>query len=280
MQIARRSVGWLAASVFMAALGSGACVQSRGVFRSDAFVHTTYHYNVLRSFLDSQWLLDSHHMSRGELVPKTSPEFVSTFRLDTDGDGRSDVERREPRFDLRFKHRQRGGVVWLRTFPIARDLRDKELRVLMQSYIDEIAGAGYESVDLEDPDVVEKRYAAEILERGQAKLAGRSAYVATIDVANIDQVHVTPASRRTRVRLIMVQTTFSYPVGKKSKFPVLMMAGYSNLPDDFATDLPSFDRFLGQIEIEGQRGWAVGALERLSPDKRAATPSAAPAAVQ
>jgi hypothetical protein len=110
--------------------------------------------------------------------------------------------------------------------------------------------------------------------------------VATIDVANVDQVHLSPTSRAVRVRLVLVRPDFAYvPDRKKNKaFPVLMMAAYSNLPEDFERDLPSFERFLGQIEIVGERGWRVARMENLAPaapaaDAPAAPPATAPADV-
>jgi hypothetical protein len=84
------------------------------------------------------------------------------------------------------------------------------------------------------------------------------AYVATIDVANIDQIKLTPASRHTRVQLVVARTNFAYEVsrmGEKSTFPVLMMAGYANLPEDFDKDLDAFRRLLVRIDVEGKRGF-------------------------
>ncbi len=275
---------WMAALGLAACLGGPGCVSASGSITEKGFRHEKYDYGVVSGgdgILDSHWLLDNFHQgTTSELVQNSSDAYISTFHLDTDGDREPDRTVREPTYDLRYKHRERGGVIWLRTFPISSDLRQSELRVLMQSYVDEIAGAGYEDVDLDPIGVLERRFAAAIVERGQATLGGQPAYLATIDVANIDQIRLTPASRRTRVRLVMVRTFFTYEASgaaRRETFPVLMMAGYSNLPEDFDRDLPSFDRFLGQIEIAGRRGWSVAGVEKLSPEGPGASTPSTPA---
>jgi len=278
---------WIAAG--LAAIGAAGCVKATGSFTDGAFAHTTYPYRVVPAadgILDVAWRLENFQRKRdGELEQKKSDELVSDYRLDSDADGQPDATLSIPTFDLRYEHRQRDGVIWLRTFPISGTLRIKELRVLMQNYIDQIAGVGYETVDLEKMEVLERRFASEMLDRGDATLAGRRAYVATVDVANIDQVHLSPTSRAVRVRLVLVRPDFAYIPDKNNSaaFPVLMMAAYSNLPEDFERDLPSFERFLGEIEIVGDRGWQLSSLERLAPvapaaDAPAAPPAAAPAA--
>jgi hypothetical protein len=271
----------LAASCLLA-LAASACVKSTGTFTADGFQHTRYPYRVVPGqdgILDREWRLDNFRVGRdGKLQQKSRDDSTSVFQFDTNDDGTVDSRLRAPTYDLRYEHRIRDGVIWLRTFPISATLRQKELRVLMQAYVDQIAGAGYENVGLDDLEVVERRFAAEMLERGSANVAGREAYLATVDVANVDQIRLTPSSRATRVRLVMVRSGFFHTDGgRKDKhvFPVLMMACYANLPEDFERDLPSFERFLGEIQIAGQRGWKVANLEKLAPPSAAQPPPAA-----
>jgi hypothetical protein len=240
-----------------------------GSFTADAFEQTRYHFKVLApgATLGQSWLLDNFYTlpQTGRLQPKRADFYLTKFELDVNGDGKFDTENEELTYDLRYTHKQRASVLWLRTFPLPRNSEETELRVLMRQYVDEIAGAGYEAVRLspERSVVAERRYAAEIVEQSEAQLAGMPAYVATIDVANVDQIKLTPSNRHTRVQVVIAHTHFGYEVfpryGDKVTFPVLMMAGYSNLPEDFEKDIDAFHKFLGEIDVDGHRGFSVTA---------------------
>ena len=142
-------------------------------------------------------------------------------------------------------------------------MREKKLSVLMDRYVEHIAGAGYEIVSLNAQShlLVEKRYAAAIVAKGTTKLAGREAYVAVLEVANIDQIKIDPNARRERVEVVLLHTDFTYEKrslnesAKPASFPVVMFAGYANMPDEFEAGLGEFHDFLGRIEIAGERGF-------------------------
>jgi hypothetical protein len=122
--------------------------------------------------------------------------------------------------------------------------------------------------------MVEKRYAAEVIEQSEAKLADRTAFYAVIDVANIDQIKLTPSTRHVRVELVFARPGTDYMLKSRRRgaqaFPALLMAGYANFPEDFAADEPAFRTILSEIEIGGQRGFTVAS---------ASTPAAAASAV-
>jgi hypothetical protein len=46
------------------------------------------------------------------------------------------------------------------------------------------------------------------------------------------------------------------------EYPVLLLAGYANLPEDFDKDLPSFTQFLNRIRIGDRSGFDKLKLER------------------
>ena len=246
----------------------GACVvPTRGVISPTGFEHTQYKYQVRNAgseLMGKAWLLDNFYVTRsGKTKPKEAGEYVVHYALDRNGDGEIDIQSNEPRYDLRFMHKQRSGLIWLRTIPLEKDHSAKALRVLMHQYVDNIAGAGYELASLGSAlGVFEQRFAAEIVEQGEAKVADRDAYFATINVANIDQVHMTPSKRITTVRLVFVRPPFEYsPKGYESsddtKYPVLMLAGFASLPEDFASDLPDFSGMLGRIVINEVSGFTL-----------------------
>jgi len=81
-----------------------------------------------------------------------------------------------------------------------------------------------------------------------------------------------------------VRTPFEYSAraqraGLKShKFAVLMLAGYANLPEDFATDEKDFQALLEHTAIDGKRGTTAVALETFSTATAVAADAKAPAA--
>ena len=208
--------------------------------------------------LSERWLLDNFFTDPGgKLTAKDTPDYMTRFDLDLDGDGHSEVTKAAPLYDLRYKHKQRDAVIWLRTFPVSADLGEKDLRVLVQRYVDEGAGAGYEAVrrDEKRSILVERRFAAEIIEHGDASIAWMDAHWAVVDVANVDQIALSPGRRTTRVKLVLIRAPFRYLVDRGARepasLPVVMLAGYANLPEDFATDLPAFETFITRIEFPG-----------------------------
>jgi hypothetical protein len=252
------------------------------------YQHDTFKYKIskpLPGFLGDDWKLDNYYKDEdGSYAPKHDGMYLTTYHFDVDDDGKVDYHEKALTYDLRLQNKKHEAFIWLRTVPISNELKDKELRVLLKDYVDGIAGAGYEAVQFTgDPQqrVVEKRFAAEIVEQGNGTLAGQDAYVVKMDVANIDQLKVSPNSRRTRVELVFARTGFEYryDVGAKPyKFPVLMMAGYANFPDDFATDEAAFQKFLGEIEIRGKRGFETKNVTGASPASSAAPASPASSA--
>src|SRR5262249_43712902 len=131
--------------------------------------------------------------------------------------------------------------------------------------VDNVAGAGFEAPTLTaKPGTGEKRFAASVVERGAAKLAGAEAYAATIDVANVDQLRLTPNAREARVRLVIARAPYRFTPSSPYdmvSFPVLMVAEYASAPDDYDHDLPDFDDLLGRISMGGSKGFSVTANE-------------------
>lgn len=266
-----------------AALGMVACGPPATLaFDGYGYKHQAYGYRLLNQspdkLLSPEWELDNLYVTpTKKLEQKHSPDYVSTYSFDMDGDGDEDREEEGFLYDLRFKHKQRDALIWLRTLPISTDLREKDLRVLVQRYIDEVSGAGFEAVQLTRGSIVirEKRYAANVISRGSFTLAKQEAFESTFDVANVDEVQINPNARKTRVRIALIRTPFKYPKHEldKVEFPVLMLVGYANLPEDFAKDEPAFNSVLSRIQIGADVGVTPVQLEPLAP--AAAPPSPA-----
>lgn len=214
-----------------------------------------------------RWILDNFYKKKRSLIEKKTADYRTTLAIDSDGDGASDIKQEIATFDLRFVHRNRDAVVWLRTIPISSDLTDMELPVLAQRYVDGMAGAGYAAVQVNATTVVaaERRYAARIAERATGRVGGLSAFIATVDLANIDQFNVTPGVYTSRIELVFLKAPFPHTYYRRGKdrvdLPVLIVAGYKNLPGDFEQDLPDFREFLGRLELDGKRGLVGPELE-------------------
>lgn len=246
---------------------ASACGPSlRGEFSKDGYA-SSYGYNVpyqagTQRVLPAGWQLDNYRQGKTQLVLKDSPEYVAVYEFDDNDDGTADQVLSAPLYALRYKHLVHSGVIWLRDVPMSGDLRHKELRVLMQSYIDEMSGANYEVVRLGPAaGVVRSReYLATVMAEGPATVAGRPAYYALVDVSNASQ----PGGRSRQVELVILRAPAEergdedprHP--RRASYPVLMVAGYSNMPADFEPGLADFHDFLGRVSIEGKTGLALG----------------------
>jgi hypothetical protein len=268
--------GVLAAGVVCVAAAACGPVHG-GAFNTMGFT-STYGYDIpyergTQRLLSTEWRLDNFELGREGLVHKRSARYVTNYHLDEDDDrdgrsGNSGTIIDAFKYALRFEHSVHAGVIWLREIPIETKLRNKDLRVLMQSYIDELSGAVYQTVQQGDASpwsqkpqiVVEHRRAPVVLEEGRAVVAGQPAYTATIEIADIDEVHVAPQTRTSRVQLVLLRAPQdeTYEPGNVNiptrNYPVVLLAGYSNMPPDFAKGLDDFHGLLRRIAIAGRTG--------------------------
>ncbi|MFZ5893318.1 MAG: hypothetical protein ACOY0T_19820 [Myxococcota bacterium] len=234
-------------------------------FDARGYINKDYAYRVLGpapSLLGGDWIVDNFYESKGRWREKDGPAYRIQYEFDTDGDGSLDTKRELPLYDLRFKHRRHNASVWLRATPFSTEWRERELRVLVQAYVDSIAGGGYEAARVEHDRVrvEERRFAAEFVERAPARLAGLDAYDATIDVANLDQIRLTPTERKTRVRLVFVNLPTNFQTYRNGApgvaLPLVLIVGYANSPGEFSADMNDFENLLDRIEIQGNRGYS------------------------
>ncbi len=266
------------------------CVSQR-VVDDAGFHHEGYDYFVRAeggSILPTEWMLDNYYLlsTRDKYVEKSIPSYRVTYHLDRNGDGRPDVKKEEPLYDLRFVHLNHNGVIWLRTYPMATYEHTRELRVLMRSYVENIAGTGVEAVWLSDDEMSvgkERTFASRILDCQDGTVARQKAYACTIEIGDTDQVRFDPSHVLKRARVILIRTPFGYdplePIRTKDSrsFGVLMMAGYSNYPSDYESGLVDFAAMLQRIAIAAQSGVQFEAPAPQAPTTRA--PDATPRAV-
>jgi len=233
-------------------------------FQGPAYVHEEHAYAVSyddakkQLILGPEWILDNYKRvettGSPALVRKETAEYTSEYSFDLDDDGEYEDKEKLPSYDLLFKNRKTNAQIWLSTIPLSREYADKELRVLFSNYVDEMSGSGAVVVKLGKVVAVdEKRFSARLVEKTAAKLSGFNAMAATIEVANVDQLKLSPDARREKVRVVLARPNFmvlrTQMGGSVVPFRVLMVAGYSNNPEDFEAQYPEFERFLGKVHL-------------------------------
>jgi hypothetical protein len=229
------------------------------------------------------WKLDNFRGSPLPDEPKTGDSYKTKYRFDRDNDGDLDLFFEESAFQLRFKSLQDAGVVWLRTIPVSEDLSETQLSTLMSGLVDSLAGGEYESVALSAKRVltVEKRYAATLVSALPCRLAEHECLVGTIELADVDQLRMTPGHRSQKMELVLSRSPFRYEERRtRTTFPVYILVGYANQPSDFDKSLPAFRDLLSRIEIVNRRGFSTLASTAPStaPEPSAPTPASPPAA--
>lgn len=248
-----------------------------GHFGSEAYQHKTYPLAVLygdsaaRQLVGDDWTV-VNYTTTDDGVPseiKTGPQFERSFGLDGDGDGAVDAQFTVPAHDLLLEHNRTGATIWLRTLPYPERLAMKEMHVLLHQYLDSAAGSGKVIVELKGETLQVKeseRYATRILSQVPAELGGFDAIAATFELANVTQVNVANARWR-RARVVLARTPFRLHAGGMS-WPVILIAGYSNLQQDFDRNLSDFVTLLSRIKYlsDGER------LASLAREKSCGTP--------
>lgn len=210
-----------------------------------------------KAFLPEAWRLDNFYKNSWSPQPiaKETGEYVTEFGFDTDDDGKVNATQQQLAYDLRFENRLTAGVIWLRSVPLSQYDDKKDLRVLMRNWVNNAAGAAVDFWKVGDHIVVSTaNFATKQLDEVPAKLAGLDTFASTFDVANVDQLRMSPDARQRRVKLVMVRSGLARKVGKVD-FPVLLVAGVSDIPEYFDQSVVDFDKFLNQIAVGGKHGY-------------------------
>jgi len=241
-----------------------------------------------KQVLPPKWGIDNYRPDRGKWIPKEQDEYITKYEFDIDGDGSVDKWITKPIYALRYEHRVHSGVIWLRNIPLPPKLRTKDLRVLLQDYVDQITATTYETVHFQPNKVqivVEHRPVVAIVEQGPATVAGQPAYMATIETADAEQIKLNPGVRVRRVQLVLmrapqdeqVENDMGTTAQPPFMFPVVVVAGYSNMPADFQAELDDFHDFLRRLTIGGRSGLMLGTAPA-EPPATQPPPAAAPPA--
>lgn len=265
-----------------------ACAPAAQSFRiatlqNGTFHHVTYDYSVVVQptgrLMSEDWRLDNYApspTSTGLGRPKVTDPYVSTMGLDDDGDGDYEVQVRIPTYDLLFKHRRDDGVIFLSTFPVSQHAGDRELSIMLRDFVESAALSGQITHKHGDRTVrTSSPMASRILASRPVMVRGFPAHEVIFEVANVQQLELTPSARWERGHVVVVRAemVFNREQSQRSLrvpgahrriesttfYPVLMVIGYSNHPDEFDSHYDDFQEFLGRIHIGDV--WSTAAIE-------------------
>jgi hypothetical protein len=146
--------------------------------------------------------------------------------------------------------------MWVRVVPLGTSFDQTELRVLARMYVDSASGTGtvVTGISRETGRVQvvaeSNRFATRTIEEAPMPVDGFEAYRVTFEVADVDQLSLVETSRWKQAVVIFVRAGFLWRPGRLSEavFPVILMLGYSNLPEDFDAHLPEFQTFVESID--------------------------------
>lgn len=246
----------------MVVFGTACATAGPGTFSATGFLHTDYGYTVRpksggnATILPREWILDNYYGENNE--PKTGVDYQVKYYVDVNRDGESELVGKLFKYDLLFTHRHHGGIIWLSTEPLDLDMKEKDLAVLLDSDLSELAGIHYGSIELQGTRFrtsSEKEFATKVLEMTPGTVAGMEAIAATVDIVNINQFRFDPNTPRDRMRLVFVRTSFQCKTRKRdTTLPVLMIAGYANRDCDFDKGISDFNDFISRIAVGGKSG--------------------------
>ncbi len=239
---------------------SGCATIRSGTFDSAGFRHLHLEYRVdhdAAGSLAGDWIIDNYRPDLQQL--KSGVDNVRPLQRDLDGDGTLEDLGPHPVDDLRFRSRQAAGVMWIRSIPLPEALSGTELRVLARMLVDSVTGVGLQFIEIRTGalQAVQRRYATRDVQTHPGVIDGREAFQVRFEVASVDQAQAGGDARWERVHLMLIRTNLSALYNYTQSLPVVMVAGYRNLPDDFERDAPAFHSLLSRIRFETAATWAL-----------------------
>ncbi len=256
---------WLLGCLGLVAVGCGHGSTTAG----QALVHSKFPYAVAyddashKSVLGEDWRLENYrHRDRSDDIERKAG-YTLSYAFDFDNDDKPDATRELPYPDLLFLHRKTSARIEISTLLLDERLADKELRVLVQQMVDSRSGTRSLLLGFgREARGVEKRYATRLLDSSPATLGEQQGLVATIERVDLDQLQLDPQARWQRSRLFLVHAPFDYFVSEGSvtgtasersralhRYRVLLVAEYSNTPEDFEAQYPEFLRLLNKTHM-------------------------------
>jgi hypothetical protein len=250
----------------VSALFALSCGLQSGTFGPQGFHHSRYDYEVRYADASAQrimpagWRLDNYRQTASGLAAKNTGFYKTSFEFDINRDERPDTIDAVPTFDLRFEHKQTGGVVWLRTIPAPTYDGTQALYMLSRDYLAGVSLVGYELAQFGQQGTGEKHFVVQVLETRPAQLAALESLAVTIEVANLTELKASASAKRKRVKLVLVRAGLNHRVpATDADFPTVLVAGYANQPEFFQQHLAEFHAFLERVVLDERAGYRESA---------------------
>lgn len=266
--------------VLVAVMVAGCAVQGQhGKFDRGGYV-SRYGYMIPyeheTSLMVQGWMLDNFVRRDGRMLRKSGDEDLVTYKIEANGSV-DDIE--GYKYELHWENRKHAGIVALSDIPLPPKYGERELHVLMRAHIAELSDPVPSAIENSDglpPTIlVQKPGMPVVVQEGPAVLAGQPAYVATVDLVPPEQPAGTGYSPSQRVQLVLMRPPHDERfeptnMSASKRYPMVLLASYTNAPSDFAAGLADFHKLLRSIVIAGKAGF-----EPPAPAAPAAEPMAA-----
>jgi len=206
-------------------------------------------------FVSPDWRVDNFLLSdTGEIrAEKENDEYTFSRKADYDGDGREEVYV-APTYILKLLHRKNAGVLWSQMVPLDLNEKERNLDVLVNDYVESLSGAGFYAVSVPSGkvEVHARQYATKIVDKKPRKVGRFEGLEATIELANLDQLKLDPASRSAKIRVVFLRTDYVTRLYQTTTVdvPLLLVLGLHAQPAYFDATAPDFDSFVGAFELK------------------------------
>lgn len=232
-------------------LSACASAVGEGYFTPTAFYQSEFPYRVRfaqeNSFLGGDWVLDNFYPDRrNRLKPKETNDYVDNVPLDLNGDDVNDEYVQIQVFDVRLLHRRTNAALWISHLPLPVRWAETDLSVVARSYVEAASGVGVVVTSLGVSS--QRRYSTRVVSERALTVWNRPAYEVAFEVANVDQLELSDASRTRMVRVLLVRPPYGWHVRGDVDVPVLTVVGMSTLPEQFEATSPYFVQLVNQVD--------------------------------
>lgn len=243
------------------ALSSVACGGAAATFTGGRYQNGLYGYEYTYEngpLPADEWKLDNYQV--GADGKPTSPKKGEDARVvvDADGDGDYESTGRHPDPDVRYVHLKDDGTISMRTIPVSADLSQKDLKLLLERWVDSLSGEGGISVYDQSGRARltltrTKTYSTRVIADGAGTLSGYEAHFGLVEIANVDQLKLDPNHREALIEVVLARTDYSWRSSDGALFPVYAFATYRNHPQFFEQHVASFEAFLKDVVLKAPR---------------------------
>ena len=180
--------------------------------------------------------------------------------MDANNDGVVDTRGTLPRYELRLTHSRNSGLIWLSHLVLPTRYINSDLRTLARLYVESVAGAGIVVTDV--GDIHETRFATRVVREEPGVVDGFEALYVAFEVANVDQLALSPDSRWRRVEITLIRSghLWSAPRSTQGVLGTILVAGHQNDPEVFAETSADFHRFVESIDFRHAEFAAANAV--------------------